>query len=292
MFASRMLVGATRQPGRSMVFLSRMNNSRASRSRTAKLRRGARKPSTLYIFDKDGTLINFDRYLAPWAKLNIHRVASEASAGESSKYEELVRALCTQLHCCPETGMINSSKSCLVSSSDADIRKELVAVLESKGICTSSAKDVVHQSWSSEMLVTDETVSSIGDLKGLLAQLRSKNNAKFAICTADSKRNTLLGIKLLGLEGWFDAVLCDDDYHPSEQIYKPHPACVHKLCVQLDVPVSRTFMVGDSLHDMSMGRAAGATAVGVLTGKASALDLKSHNADFVFPNIHHIAQMQ
>jgi phosphoglycolate phosphatase len=46
-------------------------------------------------------------------------------------------------------------------------------------------------------------------------------------------------------------------------------------------------MVGDSLHDLHAGRAAGMRTVAVLTGMASHADLAPH-ADLVLPHIGHL----
>jgi phosphoglycolate phosphatase len=46
-------------------------------------------------------------------------------------------------------------------------------------------------------------------------------------------------------------------------------------------------MVGDSLHDLRAGRAAGMTTIGVLTGVAGAEEL-SPSADLILPDIGHL----
>ena len=57
---------------------------------------------------------------------------------------------------------------------------------------------------------------------------------------------------------------------------------------QLGLDPARVVMVGDSLHDLQAGRAAGMRTVAVLTGMAGTADLAPH-ADVVLPDIGHLA---
>ena len=53
---------------------------------------------------------------------------------------------------------------------------------------------------------------------------------------------------------------------------------------EMELDPSEVLMVGDSLHDLHAGTAAGMRTLGVLTGLASAEDLAPH-ADMVLPDI-------
>ena len=61
-----------------------------------------------------------------------------------------------------------------------------------------------------------------------------------------------------------DAMVCADDGLPA----KPAPDAALALCRRLGVPPAQAAMVGDSLADLRMGRAAG---VGLLVGVSSGL---------------------
>lgn len=62
--------------------------------------------------------------------------------------------------------------------------------------------------------------------------------------------------------------------------------CAH-IARACDIPPARFVMVGDSLHDLLAGRAAGMATVGVLTGIADHGTLAPH-ADAVLPDIGHL----
>jgi phosphoglycolate phosphatase len=70
---------------------------------------------------------------------------------------------------------------------------------------------------------------------------------------------------------------------------KPDADPLLAFCAATGVAPDRTAMVGDSLHDLVAGAAAGMMRIGVLTGMAQHDDLAPH-ADVVLPNIGHIPE--
>ncbi len=68
---------------------------------------------------------------------------------------------------------------------------------------------------------------------------------------------------------------------------KPEPGPLLAFADHCALDPARVAMVGDSTHDLIAGRAAGMTAMGVLTGPARRHELAPH-ADHVFENIGHI----
>ncbi len=74
--------------------------------------------------------------------------------------------------------------------------------------------------------------------------------------------------------------MCGDDDGPT----KPDPATLVEIAGRLGVGIDRTAMVGDTPADLRMARAAGARAIGVASGVASAEDL-APDADVVLGSI-------
>ena len=87
----------------------------------------------------------------------------------------------------------------------------------------------------------------------------------------------------VGVRDHFDFIAGYDSGHG----YKPDPGQLLAFARHVDVDPARIAMVGDSLHDLEAGRAAGMVTVGVLTGMASA-DVLEPLADVVLPDIGHI----
>ncbi len=110
----------------------------------------------------------------------------------------------------------------------------------------------------------------IGDLRALLEALRATGR-RLAIATSDDRDPTERTLAALGLGELVDGTVCADDGIPA----KPAPDAVRRLCARIGVVPVRTAVVGDSVADLAMGRAAGAgRVIGVLTGVADRATLE------------------
>lgn len=118
------------------------------------------------------------------------------------------------------------------------------------------------------------------DLPALFGCLRAAG-VHIAVITSDERAATLYTLDALGVSDLLCAVIASDDAYPK----KPAPDALWAVCAQQGVAVERAVMVGDSLTDMRMGRAAGVgLCVGVLTGPAGREDLAPY-ADVVIESI-------
>jgi phosphoglycolate phosphatase len=108
------------------------------------------------------------------------------------------------------------------------------------------------------------------------------------LATADLTQYASETLKHLGIFDLFDYVVGVDMVKNN----KPHPEMVEKTLEALGVDASHTALVGDSIVDMQMGKAAGAgITVGVTeSGIATKDDLRSH-ADIVLDSIRNIRIM-
>ncbi|OYU40044.1 MAG: phosphatase [Pseudorhodobacter sp. PARRP1] len=128
-------------------------------------------------------------------------------------------------------------------------------------------------------LAADAPMVPAVDLPAVLGALRARG-LKLGLATNDTEvpaRRHLDGAGVLGL---FDFVAgCDSGYGG-----KPAPGQLMAFVAHCGLVPARVAMVGDSLHDLDAGRAAGMKAVAVLTGIATRPDLEDH-ADVVLTNI-------
>ena len=62
---------------------------------------------------------------------------------------------------------------------------------------------------------------------------------------------------------------------------KPNPAMVYECCDETGMSPRNTIVIGDAIYDMQMGKAAGATAIGVSWGYASRPELVRAGADVI-----------
>ncbi len=88
------------------------------------------------------------------------------------------------------------------------------------------------------------------------------------IATGKSRRGLAASLARHGLTSRF-ATLQDADRGPG----KPHPAMLLRAIEEVGVEPQSTVMVGDTVYDMAMARAAGAAAVGVSWGFHSVEEL-------------------
>lgn len=80
------------------------------------------------------------------------------------------------------------------------------------------------------------------------------------------------------IKSYFDTVWCADD-GPG----KPHPFMVEQAMRALGCAPSQSLMIGDAIHDIAMGRAAGVRSLGVSWGFGRADELQEAGAD----EVHH-----
>ncbi|RBW63055.1 HAD family hydrolase [Ruegeria sp. A3M17] len=106
---------------------------------------------------------------------------------------------------------------------------------------------------------------------------------KLGVATNDGEMPALQHLASVGIRDHFDFVAGYDSGHG----FKPGPGQLIAFATHVGVDPSRVAMVGDSLHDLQAGRAAGMTTIGVLTGMAPAEAL-APMADVVLPDIGHI----
>ncbi|SMB99588.1 pyrophosphatase PpaX [Thermanaeromonas toyohensis ToBE] len=80
---------------------------------------------------------------------------------------------------------------------------------------------------------------------------------RMGIVTSRVRDTTLYGLRLFGLEDFFQAIITMEDVNT----HKPRPEPVLKCLEALRIPPEKALMVGDSPHDIAAARAAGVVAV-------------------------------
>ena len=122
----------------------------------------------------------------------------------------------------------------------------------------------------------DSLIRSYPGVRESVDRLRERG-VVLAIATSKHRVTTRMGLHACGLpEEWFAAVITSDDVTRP----KPDPEPV-LLALELsgETDPSRAVYVGDSIHDMKSGRAAGVTTAAVLWGPNSRETLEPTNPD-------------
>lgn len=213
------------------------------------------------LFDKDGTLIDFQ---ATWAP-TFHTLIEEVSQGDAAVLAGLAEASGYLL----ETRRF-APDSVLVAGTNDEVAEAWGAVL---GDVDLEALFADIDARIGDMSLPHLT--PFGDLLPVLDALAARGLA-LGVATNDSEASARTQLAALGLETRFAAVIGADSGHGA----KPEPGMIHGFCAAVGVRPHEVVMVGDSLHDMHAGRAAGARTLAVTSGTVGAEVLAPH-ADHV-----------
>lgn len=96
------------------------------------------------------------------------------------------------------------------------------------------------------------------------------------LVTSKNRMGALRGLALARLEAMMDVLVCADEVANP----KPHPEPVEKAVALLGADPATTVFVGDSIHDMRSGRAAGVRTAAVLWGPFGRSHLEGARPDY------------
>lgn len=218
------------------------------------------------LFDKDGTLFDFD---ATWGAVTEAVIADLAP--EPALAERLAEA----------GGYDLASRrfrpgSPIVAGATTETAEAWASLLP--GLTVTQIAERMDQVVI-ESMGPDTLIPAAADLPGLLTGLGASGYA-LGVATHDSAANARLHLECAGAFAPFTFVAGYDSGHGL----KPGPGMLMAFAEVVGVAPHQIAMIGDSVHDLGMARAAGAVSIGVLTGPAVAEDL-ADLADHILPSI-------
>ena len=222
-------------------------------------------PLKAILFDKDGTLIDFDR---TWGAAGYH-VMQKLSQGDEAIFNRLIEVT----HYDSERRTFRPT-SHMIAGAAADYGKiwaEALGRTDIAGVITDMNRLFMQEA------VT--TLVPIGNPLALLQDLSAKGYA-LGIATNDAEAAAFQQADLLGLTTHLDFIVGHDSGHGR----KPDPGMVEAFARKTGHDAAHVALVGDSTHDLHAARAAGAVAIAVLSGPATREDLADH-ADHIIETI-------
>jgi phosphoglycolate phosphatase len=230
----------------------------------------------LVVFDKDGTLIDFEFIWGRLAVVWVERLA----AGK----EELAQALYRAMGYDPVRRRTDPQGPLAIATT-AQVQAIGAGTLYRHGVPWTEAEDRVQQAFrTGAEYPLASLIRPAGDLIALLEGLR-RAGVRVAVVTTDHRPETEETLRILGIQDLVDHLVCGDDGLPS----KPAADMLLATCEHLGVAPARTAVVGDTLGDLLMAERAGTgLRVAVLTGPGDRASLSEH-ADVVLDSVDDIA---
>ncbi|MEZ5686345.1 MAG: HAD family hydrolase [Paracoccaceae bacterium] len=214
------------------------------------------------LFDKDGTLFDFDASWGVWAERQLTKLAG----GDGTLAGRMAASIgydLAALHFHPWSpviaGTLDDAVDLLLPHLPHWERRALADELDG------AAQDL-------PLVAPVDLAPCLGGLRG--------QGLRLGVATNDSEAAARAHLAAAGVTGFFDFVAGYDSGYGA----KPAPGPLLAFADYLGVAPEACAMVGDSTHDLNAARAAGMRPVGVLTGPARAADL-APLAEVVLPDI-------
>ena len=219
------------------------------------------------LFDKDGTLLDFNRTWLP-----IYRYAArEFAAGDTGLAEQLL-----EQHGFDSQHQQFKGGSLLAAGNNdqiADMWAQQLGKAEQVESLSQRLNEIFHQRGAIEATPVDKLASTLSRLKA--------TGLKLGVATADSHQGILNTLQSFDVLQEFDFLAGYDSGHGV----KPEAGMVQAFCQQMGIENDAVVVVGDNCHDIEMGRNANAgLCVGVLTGTSKRSELEPI-ADIVLDDI-------
>ena len=219
------------------------------------------------LFDKDGTLFDFNATWSAWAQAFL----ADLAGGEAGRAMLLGRAIGFDTE-----SAVFAPDSPVIACTPGEIAAALLPHLPG----TSPAALVTRMNTASAAAPMVEAVP----LAPLLRLFRGRG-LRLGVVTNDAEAPARSHLAAAGVGELFDFVAGFDSGFGA----KPQPGALLAFAGRFGLSPSEVLMVGDSRHDLIAARAAGMRAVAVLTGPAEEADL-APLAEAGFPDIGHLPE--
>jgi phosphoglycolate phosphatase-like HAD superfamily hydrolase len=216
------------------------------------------KPQAI-IFDKDGTLIDFDSMWGSWTLHLADRL--QAAIGVDIRQD---LCDCYGYDIARRKIVPDGSLTCTPMWR---LHELMVEVVTSFGIPSIEASCAVAKAWHVPDPVT--LAKPFTDIRKLFLNIHQLG-IKIAIATTDDRQPTQAMLGAFGVKDLVATMVCADDGVKA----KPAPDMVTTICQRINVDPCHVLVIGDTVADLQMARSAGVGyVIGVLSGVGSLANL-------------------
>ena len=203
------------------------------------------------LFDKDGTLLDFDTFWVP-----ISRRAIEYMLRKVNRTDISVNTVLEAFGIKDNTTVIDGVLCCGTYAKMGEVFYKLIENPE----CKFSMKDIVSlvvQSYH-DMIDEGRVEPVCENLRETLLLLKEKN-IKLIVVTTDDQSITQRCLEKLRIADVIDEIYTDDGLFPA----KPDSYCIEEICKKYGYSKSELIMVGDTLTDALFAKNGGIRFIGV-----------------------------
>ncbi len=220
------------------------------------------------LFDKDGTLIDFNSAWIPAGLQVAERLCALANAPhrlgallELAGYQQQQKRL--------------APGSMWACGTSRELLADWVRELGLQGGDT-----LLEESLDYMTEVAKSHSVPVTDLGALFSELKARN-CKLGVATMDLEQAATAVLEGFGIRSQVDFICgCDSGFG-----HKPDPGMVDAFCEACDLRPEEILVVGDTPHDLQMGRAAGVGAVVAVMSGVTQRDMLEPHADHVLETV-------
>ena len=226
-------------------------------------------PVKAVIFDKDGTLLNFDALWVP--------VAERAFLAVLDGFLLPRDLLCDLMKAIGVKDGKTAVDGLLCGGTYGQIGEAVhsVIVKERPDLTVQEVIDRTVQGFR-EFVESVPPTPSCPNLRDVLCALKDRG-LKLAVVTSDDEVCTRKCLQGLGIADLFDRVFTDDGVYPP----KPDPYYLNAFCKAEGLTADEVVMVGDTPTDMTFAKAGGARGIGVAATKENAAILARYIGEII-----------
>ena len=236
------------------------------------------KPIRMVIFDKDGTLMDFDAFWVTVSRAAVPDIL-QSLALDQAHTEPLLAAMGVHDGTTDVRGVLSWGTysqmggvmhDALVAAGAECDREEVIRLTE----------EMYHRH-AEEGIVRP----ACEDIKGTLRE-HIRCGRSLAVVTTDGPRMTRKCLLDMDIGHYFSAVCTDDGVLPP----KPDPLCIEVICEQFGFTKEEIVMVGDTMTDIRFARNGGIRVIGVAKTEENRAYLAAE-ADAVVEDISRVADV-